>query len=106
MSRAPTKSAQTMIPMSPAELEALIRRVVREAISQLVQQPQSVAVTSPSQEGQEDPAGDQQLLVGALAVLEHYGDKPEAWTDWETFKAELKEAEAAGEIQADTQLSR
>jgi hypothetical protein len=96
--RAPATNAQTTITMSPAELEALIRRVVREEISQLVSASKPSILDDSSHEGPDDPEGDRELLTQALAVLEQYGDKPDAWTDWETFKAELKQAEAAGEL--------
>ena len=98
MSKAQANSRQTAISMSPAELEALIRRVVREEIGRLVPLKYPSVLDNGSQEGSEDLEGDQELLQEALAVLEEYGDKPEAWTDWETFKAELKQAEAAGEL--------
>jgi hypothetical protein len=51
-----------------------------------------------SQQGPDDLAGDELLLREALAVLQQYGDKPEAWMDWDDFEAELDWAEAAGEL--------
>jgi hypothetical protein len=80
------------------ELEAFVRRVVREEIARLLNSPVSSILTDQSQQGPDDPAGDELLLREALATLQQYGDKPEAWMDWEDFEAELDRAEAAGEL--------
>jgi hypothetical protein len=77
-----------------AELENMIRRVIREELTRHTLSP----LDDWSQEGPDDPAGDQELLHDALVVLEEYGDKPEAWLKWEDFEAELDRAEAAGEL--------
>jgi hypothetical protein len=82
------------ITLSLSDLETMIRRVIRE---ELARHTLSVLDDS-SQEGPDDPAGDEELLADALIVLEQYKDKPEAWTDWEDFKAELASAEASGEL--------
>lgn len=84
------------------EMEAMIRRVVSEAVHEefarlLASLPGSV-VNNWAHEGEDDPAGDALLLAEALAERERYHTDPAAWSDWETFKAELKAAEAAGEL--------
>ena len=80
--------------ISLTDLEAMIRRVVREELDRRLPS----IVDDWSQEGPDDHAGDEELLADALIVLEQYGDKPEAWTKWEDFEAELDSAEAAGEL--------
>ena len=90
--------------LTVAEMEALIRRVVREAVHVefahlLANLPGSVA-NNWAHEGEDDPAGDALLLAEALAERERYRTDPDAWIDWETFKAELKAAEATGELPA------
>jgi len=68
-------------------LENLIRRVVRDVVHEELSHLPCPAAPSIlddwSQEGQDDIAGDRQLLREASAVLEEYGDKPEAWIKWE-----------------------
>lgn len=98
MSKTPAKTKQTTITLSPADLEALIRRVVREELSRLVPPEQPSILDDWSHEGPDDPEGDAELLQEALAVIEEFGHKPEAWTSWEEFQAELRRAEAAGEL--------
>lgn len=95
-------SPQFTTTLSLSEMEALIRRVVKEAVHEeladvLRQIPPSIAADW-RHEGTDDPAGDQMLLAEALAERERYRADPEAWMDWEAFKAELKAAEAAGEL--------
>ncbi len=95
-------SPQFRTTLSLAEMEMLIRRVVKEAVHEefarvLRQAPPSVG-DNWTHEGPNDPAGDQLLLAESLAEHERYRAEPEAWLDWETFKAELKAAEAAGEL--------
>jgi hypothetical protein len=76
------------------DLEAMIRRVIREELAH-----HALSVLDDwSQEGPDDRAGDEESLADALVVLEEYKDRPEAWADWEDFKAELARAEAAGEL--------
>ncbi len=88
----------TVIVMTPTELENLIRRVVREELAHAPHAAATSILDDWSQEGPDDPEGDEQLLQEALAVLEEYGDKPEAWMKWEEFEKELDRAEAAGEL--------
>jgi len=88
----------TTIPLNPADLEALVRRVVREELVRLLRAPLHSILEDEKHEGPEDPTEDERLLQEALTVLRDYGDKPEAWMSWEDFEAELERAEAAGEL--------
>jgi hypothetical protein len=97
-------SAEFNTSLTVTEMETLIRRVVREAVHEefsrlLASLPGSV-VNNWAHEGEDDPAGDALLLAEALAERERYRTDPDAWIDWETFKAELKAAEATGELPA------
>ena len=88
--------AQTTVSLSQADLEALVRRVVREELTRLTRE-RSVSADA-RHEGPDDPAQDDALLADALAVLEAYGDDSSEWSSWEDVKAELASAEAAGEL--------
>jgi hypothetical protein len=90
--------SQTSGSLDQSELETLIRRVVREEITRLLRSPVRSILEDWRQEGPEDLAEDELLLNEALAVIQEYGDKPEAWMNWEDFEAELDRAEAAGEL--------
>jgi hypothetical protein len=96
------RSPQISTTLSLAEMEELIRRVVREAVHEefarvLRRTPGSVAEDW-THEGPSDPAGDQSLLAEAVTEQERYRTNPETWMDWNAFKAELEAAEAAGEL--------
>ena len=54
--------AQTTVTLSPAQLEQLIRRVVREEVSRLLQPSKPSVLDDWSHEGPEDPEGDAELL--------------------------------------------
>ena len=84
--------------INTAELEGLVRRVVREELSRLLREPIRSVLEDAEHEGPENPVEDELLLKDALAVLEEYGDKPESWMSWEKFEAELDRAEATGEL--------
>ena len=88
--------------LSLTEMEALIRRVVKEAIheelARVMQRRPSSIVEDWTHEGPDDPAGDQALLAEALTERERYRANPHESMDWEAFKAELRAAEAAGEL--------
>ena len=84
--------------INTAELEGLVRRVVREELSRLLREPIRSVLEGAEHEGPDNPAEDEMLLKDALAMLEEYGDKPESWMNWEGFEAELDRAEAAGEL--------
>ena len=81
--------SQTTIMLSPADLETLIRRVVHDEITHLLQTPVRSILEDWKHEGPDDPKGDEVLLSEALAVLERYGSKPDAWTSWKEFEREL-----------------
>jgi len=97
-----TTVTQAAITISLTDLENIIRRVVREVmqeeLSHLPRAPVASILDDWSQEGPDDPAGDEQLLHEAMAVLKQYGDKPETWTKWEDLEAELDRAEASSEL--------
>lgn len=92
------EEAQTTVTLSAAEFEQLIRRIVREEVSRLLQAPKPSIVEDWSHEGPEDPQGDAELLQEALEVIRHREQDPESSMGWEEFKAELRRAEAAGEL--------
>ena len=89
---------QTTISLSPGELEALVRRVMREELIRLLGSPIRSILEDWRQEGPDNPAEDELLLSEALAVLQQYGDEPESRINWEDFEAELDRAEAASEL--------
>ena len=60
--------------------------------------PQSSMVDDWTHEGQDDPEGDRLLLAEALAESERYRADPQHHMGWVTFKAELRQADAAGEL--------
>jgi hypothetical protein len=71
--------------LSLAEMEDMIRRVVKEAVHEefagvLRRAPASVA-DDWTHEGPSDPAGDQLLLAEALTERERYRTDPETWMD-------------------------
>ncbi len=80
--------------LSLTEMEALIRRVVKEAVheefARLLQNLPGSVAENWAHEGKDDSAGDQLLLVEALTERERYRTNPEDWLEWEAFKAELK----------------
>ncbi len=80
------------------ELEPLIRRVVREELTDLLSAPASSILEDWRHEGPEDAAQDALLLRDALRALEVDGDRPQAWMSWQECEAELDRAEAAGEL--------
>ena len=80
-------STSTALPSSAEELEALIRRLLREELGTLLERSRI-----------EIEREDEILAREAAAIWEADGDRPEAWMDWEEAKAELARAEAAGEL--------
>jgi len=93
---------QATITISLAELEALIRRVVHEAVheefSHLLRRLHPSILEDWEQEGPGDPAGDAKLLAKALTMSQEYDKSQKDWKDWQDFKSELKSAEDAGEL--------
>ena len=79
------------------ELEAMVRRVVREEFLDLLRSPEKI-LESWQREETDEARHDAILLREALEVLEADGDRPEAWMSWEEVEAELDRAEAAGEL--------
>lgn len=93
-----TNPPEPVFSVSSADLESLIRRVVREELIRLLRAPVRSILDDWEQEGPEDPEGDEMLLIEALAVLQEHGDKPEHWMSWEDFETEIDKAEARGEL--------
>ncbi len=89
---------RTIIPLTPTELESLIRRVVREELGTLLSAMPRSVLEDWAHEGPDDPEGDEALHAEALAVMEQHADEPEAWVSLEDFEGELDEAEARGEL--------
>lgn len=93
-----TQLTQTVATLSAAEFEALLRRIVREEISRVLHAPAPNPVDDWSHEGPDDPEGDAILLAEALEMIERRKTHPEDLMSLEDFEAELKRAEAAGEL--------
>ena len=78
--------------LSLAEMEDMIRRVVKEAVheefARILRQPAASVTEDWTHEGPDDPAADQSLLAEALAEHEHYRTNPETWIDWDAFKTQ------------------
>lgn len=89
---------QIVITLSRDELEALLRRVVREELTRLLKAQPLSPLDDWSHEGPDDPGGDAALLAEALAQIERERTGPTPHIDWETARAELARAEAAGEL--------
>lgn len=85
-------------PLSPEELEALVRRVVREELAQLFPRLSRAVLDDWSHEGPDDPAQDDLLLRDALERLERAGGHPDVLIGLEELRRELARAEAAGEL--------
>jgi hypothetical protein len=92
-----TQPTPTLITISATELEVLLRRIVREEISRVLR-PVLNPVDDWSHEGPDDPEGDAILLADALEQIEYLKTHPEDLMSLEDFEAELKQAEAAGEL--------
>lgn len=97
-----SEAPQFSTTLSLAEIEALIRRVVREAVheefARVLRRPSPSVTEDWAHEGPEDPDGDQELLAEALALREQLQSYPDQWMDWDAFKAELDAAGAGGEL--------
>ena len=80
--------------LSLAELEDLIRRVVKEAVHEefasVLRQTPAAVVEDWTREGPSDPAGDQLVLAEALAERDRYRTDPETWMAWGVFKKEVR----------------
>ncbi len=84
--------------LSPAALESLIRRVVREELGSLTENRAAAVLNDLSHEGIEDPEEDELLLQEAMVRLSEARDRPETLMTLEDFQLELANAEAAGEL--------
>ncbi len=85
---------QYNLAMSLTDLEALIRRAVKEAVHEefarvLRQAPASIGEDW-AHEGPNDLAGDQLVLAEALAERDRYRTNPGAAIAWGAFKKELR----------------
>jgi hypothetical protein len=92
-----TQQAEAVVSLTTSQLEALIRRVVREELARSRTQPLSVA-DDWSHEGPDDPEGDEILAREALAQIEQIKQDPSRVRKWEEVEAELIAAEARGEL--------
>jgi hypothetical protein len=68
---------QTTVALSPAQLEALIRRIVREEVGRLLRPTVPSVLDDWSHEGPDDPEGDAELLQEALEVIRQRDQNPE-----------------------------
>jgi hypothetical protein len=93
--------AQTTVTLSLAEFERLIRRIVREEVSRLLQSPRPSILDDWSHEGQDDPGDEEELAAAAVEAIDEHERNPGASMSWDEFDAELKRAEAAGELPGD-----
>ncbi len=89
---------QVTITISRHELETLLRRIVREELTRLLEAKQPSLLDSWSHEGPDDPDGDAALLADVLAQIEREADTPTSRINWAEARAELARAEAAGEL--------
>jgi len=87
---------QATITIGLTDLEDLIHRTVQEAVREelvrLLRTPDRSILEYWEHEGPEDPAGDEELLAEALAMIQQYEENPEGWKTLEEFEAELAEA--------------
>jgi hypothetical protein len=87
--------AEAAITISLTDLENLIRRVVHEVVHEELVHLSRTSTLSIlddwSQEGPDDPAGDEELLTDALVMSQQYKESKEGWKSWEDFKAELEQ---------------
>lgn len=90
--------AQSTVTLSRAELEQLIRKIVREEVSRFLQASNPTILDDWRHEGPEAPDDDEELTQAALEALREHEENPAASLSWEAFEAELDRAEAAGEL--------
>jgi len=93
--------SSTTIALTPMDLEAMLRRIVREEVRQELRQvredPRAILYDW-RHEGPEDPEGDEILAREATEWSREYRDSPSELTSLEDFKKELAQAEAAGDL--------
>ena len=80
---------QLTISITRDELEALLRRIVREELAHLLEARKPSVLDDLSREGPDDPNGDAALLEEVLAMSEREQNTPIPRIAWETAKAEL-----------------
>ena len=86
------------IHLDTEELERMIRRIVREEVSDLLRPAVRTILDDWNQEGPEDAEGDAELLLSALSVLREHEDRIDAWMGWEDFEEALAKREGAGDL--------
>jgi|AFSR01.1.fsa_nt_gi hypothetical protein len=91
-------SDQFPITVSRDELEALLRRIVREELTRLIEAQRPSLLDDWRHEGPDDLDSDAALLADVLAQIEREAATPTPRIDWAAAKAELARAEAAGEL--------
>ena len=92
--------APHIVGVNSADLETMVRRVVRSELVRLLRSPLPTVLSEWIKAEERDAVEDSLLLDEALSVLQEYADKPESWLKWDEFEAELDRAEAAGELPA------
>lgn len=91
-------SEQVSFTVTRDELEALLRRIVREEVTRLLAERRTTLLDDWGQEGPDEPQGDAALLAEVLTEIEHEQAAPQPHIDWAAARAELARAEAAGEL--------
>ena len=81
--------SRTTIQLDPSELEALIRRVVREELGRLAAAASTSILYDWRHEGPDDPAGDEALLREALEASRKAREAPDELMSLEDFQQEL-----------------
>ena len=78
-----------------SELERIIRTAVRQEVqaefARLLHTPSPVVLEYWLHEGPEDAAGDEELVVEALQMLQAYESDKSGWKTLEDFEAELRQ---------------
>ncbi len=80
------------------ELRELVRRMVREELTELLPGARPEILDDESHDGPEDPEADEDLLREALITFQEHQIQPDGWMAWAEFEAELDRAEAADEL--------
>jgi hypothetical protein len=86
------------IHLDSQELERMIRRIVREEVSDLLRPAVRSILDDWNQEGPEDAEGDAELLLSALSILRENEDRIDAWMRWEDFEEDLAAREGTGDL--------
>jgi hypothetical protein len=98
------ESSTATVAISVADLEALVRRVVHEAIreefSRVLRRPDRAILDYWDHEGPADPEGDAELLAEALDIVREYEADPTGWVTLEELETEIAAYEASGELQS------